>query len=340
MRVCDYIASRLVDYGVKNIYGIMGGGAAGLNDGFILNKNLNYICFHHEQGAANAALAESKITNKFTVVNPTTGCGGLNCFTTLVSAYQDSNPLLFISGNFRLKYTTNYVNRAKNVNLRKLGIQEHNIIESVKSASKFSHFVEKSSDVPIILEKAIEISMSDRKGPCWIDIPADIQTENIDNFDLNVFSKIESNQENIQIKNGVHSLIKLISNYERPLILAGYGIHLSDTRKEFISFIEKLNLPFVTTFLAKDLIPYYHPLNLGVIGIKGNRSANFAIQNCNLLVIIGSSLNVTHTGYNPELFSPKSKKIFVNLDQDDFKSNSVNLDIFLKCDLKDFFKYV
>lgn len=340
MRVCDYIASRLVDYGVKNIYGIMGGGAAGLNDGFILNKNLNYVCFHHEQGAANAALAESKITNKFTVVNPTTGCGGLNCLTPLVSAFQDSNPMLFISGNFRMKYTTNYVNKEKNISLRKLGIQEHNIIESVKSSCKFSHFIDSADEVPYILEKAISISMSGRKGPCWIDIPSDIQVADIDveNISKELY-QIENTSYFSSIYNDVSELINLLSIHERPLILAGYGIHLSNTRSEFIDFINRYNLPFVTTFLTKDLIPYSHPMNMGIIGIKGNRAANFALQNCDLLVVLGSSLVLAHIGYDPNLFSPKSKKIFINIDENDYLSSNIIFDKFVKCDLKDFFDY-
>ena len=120
MRACDYIANRLVESNIKNVYGIMGGGAAGLNDGFIKNENINFVCFHHEQGAANAALAESKLTNNFSVVNVTTGCGGLNCMTTLISAYQDSNSVIFLSGNVKLNEATNFVNKEKNININNI----------------------------------------------------------------------------------------------------------------------------------------------------------------------------------------------------------------------------
>jgi acetolactate synthase-1/2/3 large subunit len=199
MKTNDYIANRLIQEGIKYVFGIMGGGAAGLNDGFIRSK-IDYICFHHEQGAANAALAFSKCTNNISVINPTTGCGGLNCITSLVSAFQDSVPLLFISGNYRLEETSRFANKTKNIHLRKLGLQEHDIIEHVKYATKFCEFVEDKNSIPEILEKAIFECKNGRPGPCWIDIPSDIQVQTIDDEFL-FPQKINLRQEPIDNKN-------------------------------------------------------------------------------------------------------------------------------------------
>ena len=123
MRVCDWIADYFYTHGVKRVHGIMGGGAAGLNDGFIKNKNINYICYHHEQGAAHAAMGEALYTGKVAVVNPTTGCAGTNCATSVLDAWQDGVPLFVISGNVRLNTCSNWINSRKALELRKYGIQ-------------------------------------------------------------------------------------------------------------------------------------------------------------------------------------------------------------------------
>jgi acetolactate synthase-1/2/3 large subunit len=343
IRVSDYIAQALSNYGIKNIYGIMGGGAANLNDSFIRNENLQYICFHHEQGACNAALAESKITNNLSVVNPTTGCGGANCITSLISAYQDSIPLLFISGNFRLNQTSRFLNDKLNIKLRKIGLQEHDIIPHVQGASKYSVFITKPEDVPLELNKAINICMSGRKGPCWIDIPADIQSAyiKIPSFEESSIDYISNQNQFYKIDLKNISLFKhLLNDSVRPIVLAGYGIHLSNSRKEFVKFIESNSLPYVSTFLSKDLTEYNHPLYIGTIGIKGSRAGNFAIQKSDLLIIFGCSLNSSHIGYDENLFSPSSKKILINIDENDYLKNNVKIDLFFNNNIKDFFKYV
>lgn len=345
MRVADYIAERLAKLGVKYIYGIMGGGAAGLNDAFIINEKLKYICFHHEQGAANAALGESKVTNSLSVVNPTTGCGGLNCMTSLVSAYQDSIPVLFISGNFRLQQTTRYLNREKNINLRKIGLQEHDIISNVQPSTKWSCFIENPNEVPEKLEFAIKTCLSGRKGPCWIDIPADIQGMQIEDKYLNVDDlsvDYLSNEKSIN-SNQLYNILlmkNILEKSEKPLVLAGYGIHLSDSQEKFLKFIDKYNIPFVTTFLSKDYVDYRHNLNIGTIGIKGSRAGNFAIHNCDYLLVLGSSLGPAHIGYNDKIFSPSSYKVFVNIDKYEKLKDNVNVDLFIDCNLRDFFDYV
>jgi len=334
MRLCDYVSQRLVEEGVKNIYGIMGGGAAGLNDGFIKNKNLRYICFHHEQGASNAAIAESKITNNISVVNPTTGCGGLNCITSLVSAFQDSLPLLFISGNYKLSETSRYLNQTQNLHLRKFGVQEADIIEHVKYSTKFYDFITTPEQIYDSLEEAIYQCKNGRQGPCWIDIPSNFQTFNIEEKS---FERKKLETQNYVDLNQLYSYLKYS---QQPLIIAGYGLFLSNSGSDFLSFVEKNKIPFVTTYLTKDLIDYHHPLNIGTFGIRGNRSANFAIQTCDLLISMGCSMTSTHVGYDKNLFAPQAKKVMINIDENDYLKNNVNIDHFINCDLKDFFKNV
>lgn len=338
IKVSEYISKRLSDYGVKFIYGMMGGGSAGLNDSFISNEKLEYICFHHEQGAANAAIAESKIKNDISVVNPTTGCGGANCITSLISAYQDSIPVLFISGNIALNKTSTYINSTKKIKIRKNGLQEHDIISHVKNATKYCKFITNPEEIIHELDKALEICMQGRKGPCWIDIPSDIQNSFIDSSLCRNFSIKKENSSVSKIK--VKKILDALEKSNKPLVLAGNGICLSNSENEFLEFVEKYKIPFVSTFAGKNISHYGHPLYVGTIGIKGSRSGNFALQNSELLLILGCSLDGTHIGYNENLFAPKSYKIFVNIDNNDFLKNNFKIDSFLKCDIKDFFNHV
>lgn len=333
MRTSDYIAKRLSELGVKHVYGLMGGGAGGLNDGFIKNNDIKYICFHHEQGAGHAAIGESKVTKKLSVVNPTTGCGGTNCITSVLDAWQDSIPVLFISGNVKLNQISSFINKTKNVFIRKYGIQEHDIISTVKSITKYSKLVESANDVAYELDKAIHEALSGRMGPVWLDIPSDVQHAEMPES-YGIFKP--ENEEKIN-KNQLSEVLNLIHNYNRPLVLGGYGVVLSGARVGFKNFVEKNNLPFVTTYLGIEILGHEHPLNIGTIGIKGSRSGNFAIQNCDCLIILGCSLNCSHTGYDENLFSPASFKIMVDIDENEYDKSNVKINKFIKTNLKDFF---
>lgn len=333
IRVADYISETLSSFGVKYVYGIMGGGAAGLNDGFIKNKSIKYICTHHEQGAGYAACGEAKVTRKLSVVNPTTGCGGANCVTPLLDAWQDSLPVMFISGNVKLEQCSSVINKRNNCNIRKYGIQESDIISTVKSLTKFSKLIESADETPMVLKEAIEAALSPRMGPVWIDIPSDIQHAYI-NSPLKIKFNFDHKYDTTSID------ISKLKNAKRPLVLAGYGVYLSGQSEAFKKFVEKNNLPFVTSYLGIDLLPYEHNLNLGSIGIKGSRAGNFALQNCDYLLILGCSLNCSHTGYDENLFSPNSYKVQIDIDNNEFKKNKVKIDEFYECDLGVFFKNV
>jgi acetolactate synthase I/II/III large subunit len=176
MRVADWIADYLYLTGVRRVHGLMGGGAAGLNDGFIKNGKIEYICYHHEQGAGHAAIGEAKYTGELAVVNPTTGCGGTNCMTSVLNAWQDGVPVLFLSGNVKRDNCTAWLRDNKHVYLRHYGAQEHDIVETVRSMTKYARFVSHAEEVPEILQRAIGDAQFGRKGPVWVDIPSDIQT--------------------------------------------------------------------------------------------------------------------------------------------------------------------
>jgi acetolactate synthase-1/2/3 large subunit len=333
MRVCDWIASYLYDNGVSRVHGLMGGGASGLNDGFIKHGKIQYVCYHHEQGAGHAAIGESKYTGKLSVVNPTTGCGGTNCITSVLNAWQDSIPVLFLSGNVRLNTCSRYINQQQQINLRKYGIQEHDIIETVKSMTKMSVFVDDVKDVAKTLQKAIQIATTGRPGPVWIDIPGDIQTSLMpaEYEEYKLSSTFVHNYDFLELK---HKL----QNAERPLVLAGYGIRQSNSVNYFRFFIEKYKLPYVSTYGARDYLSHTHSYNIGAVGIKGSRAGNFAMQNSKLLLILGSSLGASVIGYDPSQFSPNSYKILVDIDVNELNKQVIKIDENYRIDLKTFFE--
>jgi acetolactate synthase-1/2/3 large subunit len=331
MRVCDWIAEFLYNYGIQRVHGLMGGGASGLNDGFIKNKKIEYICYHHEQGAGHSAIGESKYTGELSVVNPTTGCGGTNCATSVLNAWQDSVPVLFLSGNVKLATCSHYINESKNINLRKYGVQEHHIVDTFKTMTKYAKFITHPSEISYEITKAINIATSDRPGPVWIDIPSDIQVAQMTEFKTFSDKKLDNYYE-------FENLREKIYISKRPVVLAGYGIRQSNTVNEFVKFIEKYKIPYVSTYGARDYTSHDHYLNVGAIGIKGSRAGNFAIQNSDFLIILGSSIGSSVIGYDPKQFSPYSYKIAVDCDDNELKKDVIKIDEKYNCNLQSFFR--
>ena len=332
MRVCDWIADYLKSLGVERVHGLMGGGAAGLNDGFI-KQNMPYICYHHEQGAGHAAIGESKYTGKLAVVNPTTGCAGTNCATSVLDAWQDSVPVLFISGNVRRDTCSGWINQTKGVNIRKYGIQEHHVVDTYKSITKYSKFVIDPLEVAHSMQQAVYLATTGRPGPVWVDIPGDIQLaqmpENPSQFQPPVTDTVQHDYTDIK---------NMILNAERPVVLAGYGIRQSGLVDEFVEFVEKYNIPYVSTYGARDYTANEHPLSIGAVGQRGSRAGNFAMQNADLLLILGSSLNASVVGYDPKQFAPASIKVLIDTDWNELHKNIVKIDHKYQDSLDNFFK--
>lgn len=336
MKVNEYIAKTLYEHGVTKVYGLVGGSTAGLNDGFISHPDIEFIAFHHEQGAGHAAVGSARTNNKLSVCNVTAGCGVTNAMTSLLNAYEESAPVLFLSGNTAMANQAKYINREKGISLRKYGIQDFDCIQAVKGISKYAVAIERAEDLPYELAKALHIALEGRPGPVWIDVPGNIQAAVIpDNYKTFEATK---NQATIPVDEILLSL-ETIFKSQRPVIVAGNGINLGNSRKEFRQLVDRYNIPFVTTFLSRDLIEYEHPQNLGMMGIKGNRSANFALQNADCLIILGCSMNVTHIGYDSKTFSPASKKIMVDIDSSELKKDIFKVDFPINTDIKSFLKF-
>jgi acetolactate synthase I/II/III large subunit len=308
MNNAEFIIKFLLKKKLKTAFGVTGGGAMFLNEAFRRQKNLNFVFMHHEQSAAMAAEAFTRITKKPAILSVTSGPGGTNAVTGVIGAWIDSIPMIIISGQVESK------DMILNSKTRQIGIQEANITQIIESITKYSVVLSKDSDVELELSKAYKIANEGRPGPVWIDVPLDIQSKK---FIKSKKVKIKPTKKNInKIKNNdISKSLEMIRASNRPLVLVGNGVHISSAEKKFLNFVRKSKIPFLSTWNASDLIQSNHPLYFGRPGLFGNRVANFAIQSCDLLIILGSRLSVPITGYQMKNFSPLSKKIFVDIDK-------------------------
>jgi len=332
IKVSDYIIKFLEEKGITQAFTVTGGGAAFLNDALAKSEKISTVFNHHEQACAMAGVGYSKTINKPSLVMVTTGCAGTNTITGLLDAWQDSNKVFFISGNVNTKETTFYHGKG----LRKLGTQEANVVQIIKSITKFSTTLLEAEKINDVLELAWNEMNSERPGPVWIDIPLDIQGKEIEISDFSLLSD-KKNINYLSDNEPTHKFIEYIKKSKRPIVVAGNGIFLSDSKEEFKHFIEKNNLPFVTTFGAINILPENHNLYVGRIGLKGTRAGNFALQNSDLIISLGSSLNIPVTGFRYETFGREAKKIVIDLDLNEHNKDTIKIDYILKSDLKKFF---
>ena len=331
IRVADYIIKFLEEKEVEKVFLVTGGGAMFLNDAVAKSKKIQGIFNLHEQASAMSALGYSKLYNDVGVVMPTTGCGGTNTITGLLDAWQDSNKLLFISGNVKSKETTH----GRELNIRKLGVQEANIIDIVKPITKYSVMVSSPESIKFHLQKAFYEINNNRPGPVWLDIPMDIQSAYVNESELYEFEELYS-KPIIPVED-LKKLELLINNSKRPIVVAGYGIHLSNCRENFKSFILKYNLPVVFTYLGIDLLDFSSNNYIGRLGSKGDRAGNFAIQNSDLVISLGSSLSVPVIGHQYEYFAREAKIVTVDIDPNEHKKGLIKVDLEINLDLKSFF---
>ena len=330
VRVADYIVKFLNGYGVKDFFYLPGGGVMHLIDGLACNKHVGLYCLHHEQSIAMALEAYSRTTGHYGVGYFTTGPGATNAITGLAGAWLDSVPCMFISGQVKRRDTT-YMSKIPGI--RQIGVQEVNIIPIVQSLTKYAAFVEDPQDIRYHLEKAIYLSKEGRPGPVWLDIPLDVQGAIVDGEKLRGFlppKKIATFS-----KKELGFIVEKIKNAKRPLIVGGYGIRISGAISALLGFVSKTRIPVVTTYCGADLIGTSHPQFVGRIGIKGDRAGNLAMQNSDLLLVIGSSMPVSNTSYDPKQFAREAYIIVADVDETSHKKPSMRVDRFIKIDAKE-----
>tara|TARA_Y100000588_G_scaffold139296_2_gene153157 strand:- start:272 stop:2101 length:1830 start_codon:yes stop_codon:yes gene_type:complete len=320
-RVADYISDFLVEKKIKHTFLLPGGGNMYLVDGVGKNKNIEVIPCLHEQAVSIAAEAYSRITENIGVGIITTGPGSTNAITGVAGSWIDSIPLMIISGQVKTD------DMMKNNLIRQKGVQEVDIISMVKKITKFSQTVKRKEDIKIALEKAYYFAINGRPGPVWIDIPLDIQGAPIDKSKLKSWKNNASEVNKKIKKQEIKNILKLITQSKRPIILAGHGIRLSGKTNLFKKVINKLGIPVVTTWNAMDLLPYEHKLNIGRPGVVALRAPNFAVQNSDLLISIGSRLDNIITAFDEKNFARFAKKIIVDIDKNEIKKLNMKIDL-------------
>jgi acetolactate synthase-1/2/3 large subunit len=331
IKISDYIAKKLKENGVEYVFMVTGGGAMHLNDS--LGRELKYICNHHEQACAIAAEGYARTGNKLAVVNVTTGPGGLNALNGVLGQWTDSVPVLYLSGQVKFETTIHACPGIKG--LRQLGDQEVDIISVVKPITKFAHMITDANDVRFYLEKALYEATSGRRGPVWLDIPMNIQGALIDENNLKGF-EIPQQKVKISLQKDIKNIVEKIKNAKRPVILAGHGIRISGALKEFTELLDVCNIPVVTTFNGMDVIGEDNKNYIGRFGTLGNRAGNFAVQNADVLLTIGTRNNIRQISYNWEFFAREAYKIIVDIDEAELQKPTVKPDLAVCADAKDF----
>lgn len=280
-----------------------------LLDGLGRAEDIRIICSHHEQACAFAADACARQSGGLGVCYATSGPGATNILTGLAGAWQDSSPVLFITGQSKVIQTI----RGSGIPaLRQFGVFEVDIVPMVQSVTKYAAFVDDPGKIRYHLERAIHTALSGRPGPVLLDIPLDIQGAPVNSDTLEGY--VPEQQAAAVDPSALNNVLERIQAARRPVILGGYGIRCAQAAPAFRALVDKLGIPVVTTQLGKDILPYDHPLFSGHPGPKGDRPGNLVIQNADLILSLGASLHVLTTGFEMDGFAPNAHKILVDPD--------------------------
>lgn len=360
-RLSDYIADRLVEAGICQVFTVTGGGAMHLNDALGHKEGLHCLYNHHEQASAMAAESYARIHNRIAALCVTTGPGGTNAITGVVGGWLDSIPMLVLSGQVRYDTTA----RWSGVGIRAMGDQEFDICKSIDCMTKYSEMVIDPERIRFCLEKALYLSQSGRPGPCWLDIPlnvqsAQIETEALVGFDPAAYEAggtgwgtkeaqdshgipgdFAGKGEKRQVlpppvaRETAMAVIEKIRAAQRPVINAGNGIRIGKAFDVFERVVNKLGVPVITGWDSEDLMCDDDPLYVGRAGNMGDRPGNFAIQNSDLVLSIGSRLSIRQVGYNYGTWARAAYVIVNDIDEEELKKPSVHSDMRIHGDARD-----
>lgn len=330
MKLSDYVVKFLESI-TGSVFLLSGGGIMHLVDSLGRSKKIYPVCCHHEQAAATAAEGYARIKNNVGVVLVTSGPGGTNAITGTAGAWLDSIPLLVINGQVKTDNITPRKNGKPVV--RAIGFQELNVLDLVRPISKYAETVEKPEDIRYHLEKAVYLAKADRPGPSWVEIPLDIQAAEINPLKLRGYSSPPSPKYKIPIQ----LIVEKLKKAKRSLLLVGNGIRLAGGEEILWKVINKLKINVVTAlFTADDLVTYEYPYYLGRQGMWGNETANWAIDNCDLLLVVGERLQLTQTSYDYKNFATQATKIMVDINENELHKKTLNIDIPINADAKIF----
>ena len=332
VKVSDYIADFLVKKGITHVFTVVGGGAMHLNDSLGHHEKITSIYCHHEQSAAMAAEAYARVHGRMAALCVTSGPGAINALNGVAGAYQDSIPLLVLSGQMKSSLTV----RASGLPLRTLGGQEFDIVTALDNMTKYREMIVEPQKIPFALGKAYHLAKSGRPGPSWLDLPLDIQGSFIDD-DLPGF-KTHAQEEYADVEKAAHHVLEKLRSAERPVLYAGNGIRLAGAAPLVEELAQRLSMPVVTCWDSIDLIATEHPYYCGRGGTMGDRAGNFAVQNSDLLLSIGSRLSIYQVGYDVRLWARAAYTIVNDIDPAELKKPTIRVDYPVCADAADFMR--
>ena len=338
-RLADYVADFLAAHGVTDVFSVVGGGAMHLNDALGHHPALHVTYNHHEQASAIAAEAYARIDNKIAALCVTTGPGGTNALTGVVGGWLDSIPMFVISGQVRYDTTARYAAQfTDGLPLRAVGDQEYDITKSVAHMTKYATMLEDPNQIRYVLEKAWHLATTGRPGPVWIDIPVNYQGGYIETDSLPGYDPAQDDARLPPPVDDatVQMVLEKIRHAKRPVFHAGYGIRLSGGYAAFRAVAEKLNIPIVTYWNAVDLIEDENPLYCGRAGNMGDRPGNWAIQNADLILAVGTRISIRQVGYNWKTWARAAEVIMVDIDRAEMKKHTLHVEHPVWADAKDF----
>lgn len=298
VKASDFLARSLAARGVTHVYELVGGMITHLIDSISHEPNIEIVSCHHEQAAGFAAEGHARVSGVPGVALATSGPGATNLLTSIGSCYFDSTPAVFITGQ------VNTYELSGERGIRQLGFQETDILSMVLPITKWAVQVQTAADLPEALQAAFRVALEGRQGPCLIDLPMNVQSELIDTevarraLAPSPVSPDPACDPSSLAQFGAQfaGLRKAIAAAERPLLLMGGGCASYSNRDASVLVCESLGIPAVLSLMGVDVLPEDHPLRVGFIGSYGNRWANKALGESDLLVVMGSRLDIRQTG--------------------------------------------
>lgn len=334
LRVADFIADRLARHGVRHVFMVTGGGAMHLNDALGNHADLEPVFCHHEQACAMAAEAYFRVTCRMAAVNVTTGPGAINALNGVFGAYVDSMAMIVVSGQVKRETLV----RSSGLPLRQLGDQEADVIQMIRGITKYSALVDEPNDIGYHLDRALHLATSGRPGPVWLDVPIDVQSAQIAPDGLRRYDPVEDHRPSRtpDVTAAAAGIAAALRSARRPVIYVGTGIRLARQEGRFLELARRLRVPVVTAWNSNDLLPDDHPAYAGRPGSLGNRAGNFAVQNADLVLILGCRLNIRLVSYNWRSFAQHAKRIMVDIDAAEMDKPTLSIDEKVHADLAEF----
>ena len=332
MRVADFIVARLVFLDIDTTFLVTGGGAMYLNDAIGADESLQKVYCHHEQGAAIAAEAYARVALKPALLNVTTGPGSINALNGVFGAFTDSIPMVVVSGQVKRETMLSFTPVE---GLRQLGDQEVDIVAMVKPIVKWAYLLRNAEEIAEKINEAFFHAVTGKPGPVWLDVPVDLQGAILPgSFDDLISVPLDLSAKQLSVSTAqIDLVISSLKQAKRPVIIAGSGIRISGMDTELLQLAEMLDIPVVTAW-THDIFPNDHRLFAGRPGTIGTRAGNFVVQNSDLVLVLGSRLNIRQVSYNWQSFARNAKKIWVDIDKAEFNKPYAKADITIEADLK------